>query len=127
MVEILRDRAKTLVEMADQSVYFFKEFDEYDEKAAQKNLTPDALPVLQALHAALDALGEWSAEQIHESVTGVSERLQVKLGKVAQPLRVAVTGGSVSPSIDQTLMLIGRERTLSRIQKAAEWIASKKV
>ncbi|MBK1673472.1 glutamate--tRNA ligase [Ectothiorhodospira shaposhnikovii] len=127
VVEILRDRAKTLVEMADQSVYFFKEFDEYDEKAAQKNLTPDALPVLQALHAALDALGEWTAEQIHESVTGVSERLQVKLGKVAQPLRVAVTGGSVSPSIDQTLMLIGRERTLSRIQKAAEWIASKKV
>ena len=127
VVEVLRERAKTLVEMADQSVYFFKEFDEYDAKAAQKNLTPDALPVLQALHAALDALGEWNAEQIHESVTGVSERLEVKLGKVAQPLRVAVTGGSVSPSIDQTLMLIGRERTLSRLQKAVDWIAAKKV
>ncbi|MCG5516056.1 MULTISPECIES: glutamate--tRNA ligase [unclassified Ectothiorhodospira] len=127
VVDVQRDRAKTLVEMADTSLYFYQDFDAYEEKAARKNLKPEAAPVLQALHGALDALAEWQPESIHLAVGGVAERLELKLGKVAQPLRVAATGGSVSPSIDQTLYLLGRERTLRRIKQAVEWIESQTV
>jgi glutamyl-tRNA synthetase len=119
------ERAKTLVEMAGNSVYFYRDFEDYDEKAARKNLTVEARPVLQALHAALEALGDWSAEAIHAAVEGVAERLELKLGKVAQPLRVAVSGGGVSPPIDQTLALLGKEHTLARVGRALDYIEAR--
>jgi glutamyl-tRNA synthetase len=127
VVEAQRERAKTLVEMADNSLYFYREVESYDEKAARKNLTADSAPVLQALHGALGALGQWEDGPIHQAVIDVSERMGLKLGKVAQPLRVAVTGGTVSPPIDQTLRLIGRDRTLKRIENAVQWIETKTV
>lgn len=127
VVEAQRERAKTLVEMADNSLYFYREVEVYDEKAARKNLTPEAAPVLQALHGALGALAQWEDGPIHQAVIDVSERMGLKLGKVAQPLRVAVTGGTVSPPIDQTLRLIGQERALKRIEQAVQWIETKTV
>jgi len=118
-----RERCKTLREMAERSRYFYEEPPGYEEKAAAKHLTGESAPVLEALHERLAALGEWTPEAIHtQAVLPVSEALGLKLGKVAQPLRVALTGGTVSPPIDQTVALVGRERTLARIARALEHI-----
>ena len=82
-----------------------------------------AVPVLEALVNGLEALPAWSAEAAHGVVHQVGEQLGVKLGQVAQPIRVACCGMAVSPPIDQTLLLLGRERTLSRLRAALSWIA----
>lgn len=119
-----RDRCRTLREMAEDSVYFYREFADYDEKAARKNLTAEALPVLQALHDGFRALGAWEKEPLHQVVLRTGEVLDLKLGKVAQPLRVALTGGTASPSIDDTLLLVGRERTITRIERAQQKISA---
>ena len=113
-----RERSRTLVEMIDKSEYFYADFAAYDDKAARKNLTAGAQPVLRELRDRLEVLGEWDAESIHGIVKGVAEQLDLKLGKVAQPLRVAVVGGPISPSIDETLVLLGRERSLARVDRA---------
>ncbi|WP_163142085.1 glutamate--tRNA ligase, partial [Arhodomonas sp. KWT] len=118
LVSAQAERTKTLREMAQNSLFFFREPEGYDEKAARKNLKAGAAPVLAALREALSGLGQWQTEAIHETVSGVAEGQELKLGKVAQPLRVAVSGGPVSPPIDETLALLGREATLRRIEAA---------
>jgi glutamyl-tRNA synthetase len=122
VVEALAERAKTLVEMAQSAAFFYRAPTEYDEKAARKNLTAEAAPVLTALRARLAALESWTAPALHEAVNGFAEQQGLGLGKVAQPLRVAVSGSSVSPPIDSTLAVLGREETLSRIDRAVAWI-----
>ncbi|MEJ2060431.1 MAG: glutamate--tRNA ligase [Gammaproteobacteria bacterium] len=117
-----RERAKTLVEMASNSRFFYEEPRGYDEKAARKHLGADSLPVLKGLYEALQAVDDWRPEPLHAEVIKVSEALELKLGKVAQPLRVALTGATVSPPIDETLTLIGRERSLARLEKALAYI-----
>ena len=116
-----RERAKTLKEMAENSVYFYNE-PTYDEAAAHKNLTPDGRPVLEDMRARLADLAEWTDAAIHQVVNEVAEARGLKLGKVAQPLRVALTGNTVSPPIDQTVRLVGRERVLKRLDRAVEYI-----
>ncbi len=122
IVELQRERCKTLVEMAEQSVYFYKDFAEYDEKAARKNFKPGAGEVLQMIQEQFTELSEWQAEALHRIIIDSAEKLQLKLGKVAQPLRVAITGAAVSPAIDITLALLGREKTLQRIARAIDYI-----
>ncbi len=124
VVEAQRERAKTLVEMADNSVFFYKDFEQFEEKAARKNLKAEAAAPLQAMRDRFATLEDWSPEPIHQVVQDVAEALDLKLGKVAQPLRVAVSGGSVSPPIDVTVYLIGREKTLARIDLALSYIAT---
>ena len=113
-----RERAKTLKEMAHNSLFFFRDFERYDDKAAKKNLGPDAVPLLGALREALAATADWNAGSVHEAIHAVATRFGVGLGKVAQPLRVAVTGGAVSPPIDITLALLGRERVAQALERA---------
>ncbi|MEJ2347546.1 MAG: glutamate--tRNA ligase [Gammaproteobacteria bacterium] len=121
VVQAQQERAKTLVEMAHNSVFFYRDFEAYDEKAAAKNLKPAVLDPLQDLRARLAGV-EWTPEAIHAEVVAVAERHELKLGKIAQPLRVAVSGGAVSPPIDLTAYLVGRERTLARIDRALSYI-----
>jgi glutamyl-tRNA synthetase len=118
-----QERAKTLKEMAQNSVFFFSDVKSYDEKAAKKNLTADSVAALNAVHAKLAGLTEWSAALIHEAVNQVATQLGLALGKIAQPIRVAVSGTSVSPPIDVTLEVLGRETTLARIGAAAQYAA----
>ena len=113
-----QERAKTLKEMAANSRFFFEDVTTYDEKAATKNLTAEAAPVLDNVIARLAALPEWTAPAIHEAVTAVATERGIGLGKVAQPVRVAVSGGTVSPPIDATLEILGRETTLGRLARA---------
>ncbi len=122
-----RERAKTLKEMAESSRFFYEEFEKYDAKAARKNLTDAAWPALTALREALAALDDngWASdERLHETVEKAAERLALGFGKLAQPLRVAVTGGSVSPSINVTLRLLGKTKVLARLDRAIASIAS---
>ncbi|MGH8263098.1 MAG: glutamate--tRNA ligase [Steroidobacteraceae bacterium] len=113
-----RERSKTLAEMARNSVFFFRDFDGYDEKAARKTLTIEAAPLIRKARDALAGLTSWSTQSVHDCLNALATDLGLGLGKVAQPLRVAVAGGSVSPPIDQTLALAGRERVLARIDRA---------
>ena len=122
VVKVQRERTKTLVEMAQNSAFFYRDFDSYDEKAARKNLKPAAVEPLTDMLNNFKALPDWSSEAIHKVVVETAELRELKLGKVAQPLRVAVAGGPVSPPIDITLELLGRERTIQRIERAIAWI-----
>ncbi len=117
-----RERCKTLVDMANASLYFYQDFDQYDEKAAKKNFTADSIQVLVNLSEEFSKLSTWEAEPLHEVVIKLAETMNLGLGKVAQPLRVAVCGSSASPAIDITLALLGRKTTLARIQKAIDYI-----
>jgi len=126
LVKAQRERSKTLVEMANSSVYFYKDFTEYDAKAAKKNFKQGTDEVLQVLLDAFTRTTEWQGEALHALVLQIAEQLELKLGKVAQPLRVAVCGTGMSPSIDVTLSLLGREKTLQRIEKAITYIKENK-
>jgi glutamyl-tRNA synthetase len=117
VVEALRERAKTMKEMASASLFFFRD-PVMDEKAVAKHLTPEAKAVLGELHAAFGGAGEWNAPALHVLLNDFATQRSLGLGKVAQPLRVALTGGTVSPPIDATLAVLGRERVLERIARA---------
>ena len=119
-----RERAKTLKEMAHNSRFFFTDAVELDPQAVAKHLSADARPVVSTVRAQLAALREWTPPAIHATVESVATSMRVGLGKVAQPLRVAVTGTAVSPPIDATLALLGRDRTLARIDAALERMPS---
>ncbi len=120
-----RERAKTMVEMAQNSVYFYQDYDEMEAKAASKHLRPVAMEPMSALREGLAAVETWSAPRIHDVVTATAEALDFKLGKLAQPLRVAATGRGVSPPIDVTLELVGKERTLRRIDQALAYMRAR--
>lgn len=122
VVKAQRERNKTLVEMAEASAFFYRDFHQYDEKAAKKNLTPDAIEGLSMLRENLGALRPWVRESIHDLIAATAEALDVKMGGIAQPLRVAVSGTSVSPPIDLTLEILGQEKTMLRIDQALAWI-----
>ncbi len=124
IVDLYRERVKTINELADSILYFFQDFDEYDAKAAKKAFKVAALEPLQLLHIKLSELSSWNMEDIHAVIQGVTEELQVNMGKVGQPLRVAVTGGSFSPPIDQTVEKIGKLNSLVRIQRAIDHIST---
>jgi glutamyl-tRNA synthetase len=122
VVRIQQERAKTLVEMAQISAFFYRDCEEYDEAAASKHLKPAAREPLEAVREALAALEDWQPEPLHRAVADVAARLGLGLGKVAQPLRVAVVGRAASPGIDITLHLVGREACLRRIDRALSHI-----
>ena len=120
-----KERAKTLVEMAQISEFIYRDFDEFEEKAAKKHLRPVAKEPLEKIREALEAQAEWTEEALHQTVETVSENLGVNMGKVAQPLRVAVVGRAASPGIDVTLKLVGKEACLRRIDKALDFIKNR--
>jgi len=126
LVEVVRaqqERARTLVEMAEISAFFFRDFDAYEETSARKHLRPVAREPLEKVRQALVAIDDWQPEILHQAVVDVAAELGLGLGKVAQPLRVAVVGRAASPGIDITLHLVGREACLRRIDRALNHIA----
>jgi glutamyl-tRNA synthetase len=124
VVKAQRERNKTLVDMARSSAFFYREFEAYEAKAAQKNLTAASVPLLEDLRQRLEALADWRQEALHEAVEATAQAHAVKMGAVAQPLRVAVCGGTVSPPIDITLALLGKNKTLARIERALQFISA---
>ncbi|MCZ6669253.1 MAG: glutamate--tRNA ligase [Gammaproteobacteria bacterium] len=122
IVDLYRQRVSTINELTDDILYCFCDFDEYDEKAAKKTLRPVALEPLKKLHGELAQLDDWNSTTIHNVIEAITKALDVKMGAVGQPLRVAITGGSFSPPIDKTVEIIGRARTLTRINNAISYI-----
>lgn len=124
VVKIQQERCKTLVEMAQASAIFYRPMSDYHGDDAKKHLTKDLLPAFTTLREKFAALSDWQKEPLHETLKSTAESLGLKIGKLAQPVRVAVTGGTISPSIDATLYLIGREATLSRLDKAMQFMGA---
>lgn len=122
LIDTQKQRAKTLLEMADISLFFYQDFDEFDKDAAKKHLRPVILVPFQSLYQSMEKLDHWTPEPIHQCIIDVAEKLGIKMGKIAQPLRVAVTGNSMSPSIDITVALVGKVRTLKRMQMAIKYM-----
>ncbi len=119
IVELMRERASSLEELVKMSSYFFPQASiAYDAKAAAKFLTPDSKKLLAEAREGLKALPEWTHEGIDAVVKAVSEKAGVGMGKVAQPIRVAVTGNVVSPGIGDTLELVGRDEVFKRLDAA---------
>jgi glutamyl-tRNA synthetase len=118
------ERAKTLQEMAQNSRFFFLNQLEMDEQAVKKHLNATILQPLTDLCEHLQQLNEWTVQSIHTAIQVICQQYALKLGKIAQPLRVAVTGGTVSPPIDITVYLIGQTRSIERIQQALMLIRS---
>ena len=121
VIVALRERAQTLKEMAEKARVWYAPLTDYDEAAVSKHLkAATAVPALEAVHARLGALQEWSVADVHAAIQAAAEAIGEGMGKVAQPLRVAITGSQVSPSIDHTVFLAGRDEALSRIAAALE-------
>jgi glutamyl-tRNA synthetase len=119
VIVALRDRAKTLKEMAEKARVWYAPLEHYDDAAVAKHLkSATARPALEAVHAKLAAVPVWTVENVHAAIEAAAESIGEGMGKVAQPLRVALTGTQVSPSIDHTTFLAGRDEALRRIEAA---------
>lgn len=120
-------RAKTLSELAEISAFFYRDFERYDETSAKKHLRPVAREALERLRSAFELMAyeDWTTEGLKHVVERIAEELETNMGKVAQPLRVAIVGRAASPGIDETLRLVGKDATLRRIDRALAYIAAR--
>lgn len=108
-------RTKTLREMAERSRFFFEDFP-FDE-ALKPHFSADLMPAIQTLREQFAGLKSWTKETIHEIIKNTANQFGLNLGQLAQPLRIAMTGGTVSPPIDETVHLIGQERAVARLSQ----------
>ena len=119
------ERAQTLNELVSAITTYYRDFDEFEAKAAKKHLRPVAKPALELIKSKLSGLENWQAEFIQKAVDDTAAELDIGMGKVGMPLRVAATGGGMSPAIDMTLEWVGKQRTLARIEMALVFIANR--
>ncbi len=118
IVDELRTRSSTLVDMIEGALFFFEDEVEWDEKAASKFLTPQSSRLMLKLRNELSEIDTFTSKHIKSAFHRVMDEEAVKLGKLAQPVRVAITGGTISPGIFETLSLLGRDRSLHRLDAA---------
>jgi glutamyl-tRNA synthetase len=119
------ERAETLVQLVESSRYCYEDFEDFDARAAKKNLRPVILEPLTDVRARFAALADWTASALHDAIDACAGSFDINMGKLGQPLRVAVTGGAVSPPIDVTLALVGRDKCLDRIDRAIAFIEAR--
>lgn len=117
-IPYLQERSKTLVEMAQGAAFYFKKEIEFDEKAKEKFLRAETKPLLEQLVLSLEKQEDYSTASIEPLVNAVAEQNSIKLGQLAQPVRVALTGKTVSPGIYEVIMLLGKARTIERLKNA---------
>ncbi len=120
VVRSLQERASTLVEMARGAVFYYQDELEFDAKAAAKFLTTDQTPVFVALEEELAATAAFTQESLDQAFARIMEKTGLKFGKIAQPLRFALTGGSASPGIHEVMEILGKDRVLARIGRVLE-------
>ncbi|ATM99994.1 MULTISPECIES: glutamate--tRNA ligase [Proteus] len=125
LIKLLGERCKTLKEMAESCHYFYVDFDTFEETAAKKHLRPVARQPLEVVRDKLSAITEWTAENVHQAIQDTANELEVGMGKVGMPLRVAVTGAGQSPGLDVTVHAIGKTRSVARINKALDFITER--
>ena len=122
MIATLQERAKTLTELVDAAHYYLSDEISLDEKAAKKFLTKDTAEPIQSLIQKLSALRDFSAASVEQAFTATLQEHALPMGKLAQPVRVALTGSTVSPGIHDVIAVLGKERTIQRLRKALELI-----
>ncbi|NVK21615.1 MAG: glutamate--tRNA ligase [Kangiellaceae bacterium] len=125
LIPEMAERVKTLKEFVLAVRYFYHDFDEFDANAAKKHLRPVARQPLELAKQKLSETHDWTAGNLHSIVSQTAEELELGMGKVGMPLRVAVTGAGMSPDLGITLEWIGKERVLSRIDQALDFIAQR--
>jgi glutamyl-tRNA synthetase len=125
IIPTLQPRSKTLQEMADQARFYYADIEAYDEKAAKKFLKGNVLEPLKVLKTRLDEMEDYSEENLETLFTHLLEEFEIKLGKIAQPVRVALTGTSVSPGIFEIIIVLGKERVIPRLEKVIRFIEAK--
>jgi glutamyl-tRNA synthetase len=125
IAEAFHERADTLLHMAASARYCYEDFDKIDEKSAKKHLRPVILEPLRLAKERLQRLNHWGQTAIHEVIEEVASDFDINMGKLGQPMRVAVTGGPVSPPIDVTLWLVGKKRTIDRLERAIEMVEAR--
>ena len=106
----------------EKSRYFYEDELNRDEDAMKKHLRPVVLEPLLALYERLNTLSVWNADTVQACVNDTAASFDMNMSKIAQPLRVAITGSSMSPAIDVTLTMIGKARVLSRLTIALDYI-----
>lgn len=124
VIAALQERSKNLVDMAEGARLFYQAPDTYDEKAVKKHIRPQTWDMLRAFLARAETLEPWDTTMIHALLVEVCEAHGVGLGKLAQPIRILVSGRAVSPPIDTTLALLGRNETMRRLRIGMERLAS---
>ena len=125
LLAVQSDRVATLIDVVAQSRPFYEDFEAFDPAAAKKHLRPVAAEPLRALQARLADLDEWQPETLQAAIQATADALEIGFGKIGMPLRVALMGHGQSPAINQTLWLVGQERTLARIDQALAFIAAR--
>ena len=125
VVETLVPRSKTLQEMARDAVFYYTDTIEYEEKAAKKFLKTKALEPLTMLVAELEQIEIFTQENLEDAFRAVMEKSGLKLGKIAQPVRVALTGRTASPGIFEIITIIGKEKVIARLNQSIEFIHNK--
>jgi len=123
--DAFKERAVTLKAMAESMAWLYSDFSEFDANAAKKHLRPVVKEPLLKLKDALAGLDDWSAEAIHATIQQVADDCELKFGKLGMPLRVIATGAGVSPAIDVTVELVGKERMLKRFDLAFDYISAR--
>lgn len=123
LFEVQKERCRTLRELCGASAFFYSEVDGYDEMAVEKFFMGEAVSILKALQSELKRVEDnWSVAEIHAAIQHIVDDTGLKMGKVVPPLRLAVTGQTVSPPIAATLGLLGAKKSLWRIERAIEYI-----
>ncbi|MCG7491219.1 glutamate--tRNA ligase [Vibrio sp. Of14-4] len=126
VIKLVGERCNTLVELAEQIRYFYEDFSDFEAGAAKKHLRGVAKGPLELALAKVETLENWNTASIKENViAAVCEELDIGMGKIGMPLRVAVTGGGQSPSVDAVMELVGRERVIARIKMALAFISQR--
>ena len=122
LIDVQKLRVDNLKQIVAQSRYFYEDVEEFGKNAASKHLRPVILEPMRKLYERLTALQDWTNKHIKMQIEQVAAEFDIGLGKLGQPLRVAVTGTGISPNIDDTLRLLGKGKTLKRIEKAIDFI-----
>jgi glutamyl-tRNA synthetase len=122
MIATLQERAKTLTELVDSAHYYLSENISLDEKAAKKFLTKEAAAPIESLIEKLFALEDFTEANIENAFSATLHEQGLQMGQLAQPVRVALTGSTVSPGIHDVIAVLGKERTIRRLRQALQWI-----
>ena len=123
IIKELSQRAKTLLDIAGSIDYFYADHIEFEEKAKNKFLKPEIKPVLQDITDNLSNLSDFNMDEMHKVFDSVMIERELKLGKIAQPVRVALTGGTVSPGIFEVMDILGKDEVLKRLNNAISVIS----
>ena len=127
IIPLYSERHDRLNSLAGAITYLFNDFDDYDANASKKHLKVGAAEALALLKDKLTELTDWNRDLVQESINAVMSELEIGMGKIGMPLRVAITGVGMSPNLDVLCEILGKETTLNRIRKALDWIEQRRL